>query len=351
MEQKNNILKPIMAFILVFFTLATGHLFMVIINHMDMKISSQFYRQPGKQGRWFGDFSLKEEINNNLKEAINKKEQNKVEFYTNILNKIESGKKVDFYLLPVSKFILTAMFMLFFIGFLFLFLSKFSNSDATQSIWGLFAGLFIWTGVEYSLLIAARNLGIAKKLSVFNGHLIGEYGEYILLKYSWGFLIVIIAYLLYLEVSRCNFFVYFRKHLNLMKKSISTGKIDNYAPHTAFLFSTITWFFYVLLLLAYDPNIFGVYSWFTYLVFFLSFSFTGYLFVRLLKQKGFGHILRYAIPTVMVFWNDVEILAKWGIFKEPWLIFNPITALIFFGGLSLGIYLVLKEIKKPRQIA
>ena len=68
-----------------------------------------------------------------------------------------------------------------------------------------------------------------------------------------------------------------------------------------------------------------------------------------MQIKGFGSRLRYAIPATMVFWNDIEILAKWRIFQEPWLIFNPITATIFFGGLFFGIYLVIKEIKRTKR--
>ena len=345
-RKNRKIVKAMLVFTLVLFTLASGHLLMVIINNSDYKISSKTYERKGIEGRWFGDFSIKEEIQNNLKTAKLKNKRKEIDFYRAILEKINEGEEIKFNLLPVSNFIIYAMFGLILLGFFFLYISKYSESDGVQSLFGLFAGLFLWTGVEYSLLIAARILGIAKKLTFFNGKLVGEYGEYLLLKYSWGFLIVVISYLLFLEVSRCNLFAFFRRHLNLMKKRISTGRIDNYAPHTAFLFTTVTWFFYVLLLLAYDNTIFGVYSWFTYLVFFLSFFFTGYLFVRLTNQTGFGSSLRYAIPTAMVFWNDIEILAKWRIFQEPWLIFSPITAVIFFGGLIFGIYLVLKEIKK-----
>ena len=134
-----------------------------------------------------------------------------------------------------------------------------------------------------------------------------------------------------------------------MKGPIASGRIDNYAPRVAFFYTTVMWFFYVLLLLGYDENIFGVYSWFTYAVFFFSFIFTGYLFLRLITQPSMGATLRYAIPTTMVLWNDVEIMAKWGYFKEPWLIFKPLNALIFFGGLILGTILVLKRIKKQHK--
>ncbi len=349
-EKRLYFWQSALAFFLVLFALASGHLFMVIINHLDQNISAKYYTNTNKiEGRWFGDYSLKKELELNLDESKRKNNTAEIILYKEALKKLKNDGKISFYLLPVSKFILYSMLTLFLIGYLILIASKYMKNDAIQSIAGLISGLFLWTGLEFSLLIAARVLGIAKKIGIYRGELIGEYGEYILMKYSWGFLIIIIAYMLFLECSRCNFFLYFRRNFSLMRGAVATGKIDNYAPHTAFMFSAVTWFFYVLLLLAYDERIFGVYSYFTYGVFFLSFSFSGYLFLKLMQIKGFGARLRYAIPTTMVFWNDIEILAKWRIFQEPWLIFNPLTAIIFFGGLFFGIYLVVREIRRSHK--
>lgn len=44
-----------------------------------------------------------------------------------------------------------------------------------------------------------------------------------------------------------------------------------------------------------------------------------YLFVRLLKFQRMAPAVRYAIPTVIVFWNCVEILGRWNFFKEIWI--------------------------------
>ncbi len=351
MKKKNfYFFQSFIAFFLVLFALAAGHLFMVVVEHIDKNISFEFYKNSRKiEGRWFGDSSIVEELNANLRKVLEKNNKEEEQIYKSALGEIETKGNLKFYLLPPSNFLIYVMFSLFGIGLLILVFSKFAKNDAIQTLTGLIAGLFLWTGVEFSLVVSSRILGIAKNLEIFEGIIIGKYGEYVLMKYSWGFLIVVVFYILFLECSRCNFFLFFRRNFNLMRGTITTGKINNYAPHTAFMFSAVTWFFYVLLLLAYDRDIFGVYSWFTYLVFFLSFSFTGYLFLKLIQIKGFGPRLRYAIPTTMVFWNDIEILAKWRIFEEPWLILNPITAMVFFGGLFLGIYLVLREIRKIYQ--
>jgi len=349
-NRKIKIVQTIIAFTFVFFTIAAGHLFMVIINHADENISHDLYANPTVHARWFGDQPLDEELTYLLKESemLNNSEETAV--YQKALEEFRATGRVTFYMFPVSRFLLTMMGVMVLIALALLVLSKYTKSDITQTVLGLFSGLLLWTGgVEYGLMTASRTLGLAKSLKVFQGNLIGGFGEYILLKFSWGFLLLVVFYILFQESVRCNFALFFRRNLHLMKGPIATGRIDNYAPRAAFLYTTVMWFFYVLLLLAYDGKIFGVYSPFTYAVFFLSFGFTGYLVIRLLTQPSMGAAIRYSIPTTMVLWNDVEIMAKWHYFKEPWLIFKPLNAAIFFGGLILGTVLVVIWIKRGQR--
>ena len=182
-----------------------------------------------------------------------------------------------------------------------------------------------------------------KRFDIFNDTLIGIRGEYVLLKYSWVFLVPVLLYLLFQESVRCNMFLFLRRRLHLMRGAVATGRIDNYAPRVAFFFSSAVWLFYVLLLLAFDENIFGAASWFTILIFFVCFSCTGYLFYRLVKQKSFGANLRYAIGAALVFWTDIEILGKWWAMKGPWLIYRPFTVAVFAAALLLGGFLVVRE--------
>lgn len=346
-NKKFKIVQPLIAFIFIFFTIAAGHLLMVIINHVDENISSQQYSHPVVKGRWYGDQSIRAELEHLLSSAKSSGLTEEATTYQRALEEYEESGKVTFYMFPASGFLLAMMGAMIMLALILLILSKYTKSDVIQTIMGIFAGLFLWTGaVEYGLMVASRTLGIAKAFKVYNGILIGRFGEYVLLKYSWGFLLVVIFYILFQESVRCNFFFFFRRNFHLMRGPIASGRIDNYAPRVAFLYATVMWFFYVLLLLAYDESIFGVYSWFTYAVFFLSFACTGYLFLRLITQPSMGATIRYAIPTTMVLWNDIEIMAKWGYFKEPWLIFKPLNALIFFGGLILGTILVLRRIRR-----
>ena len=41
--------------------------------------------------------------------------------------------------------------------------------------------------------------------------------------------------------------------------------------------------------------------------------------MRLIKFKKIAPAIRSAIPTVIIFWNAVEILGRWNFFKEIWI--------------------------------
>ena len=56
----------------------------------------------------------------------------------------------------------------------------------------------------------------------------------------------------------------------------------------------------------------------TYFVAFGSLSWSLYLALKLIKIQKFDYAIRYAIPTVIIFWNVVEILGRWNLFKEIW---------------------------------
>ena len=93
----------------------------------------------------------------------------------------------------------------------------------------------------------------------------------------------------------------------------------------------------------------ALYSWFTYLLFFASFAVFFYLTYKLLGYDRFGANLRFAIPTVTILWNDVEILAKWGMLKEPWVHINwPIMSVII-GGFLVSTWLIVRDLRGRSQ--
>ncbi len=339
--------RATLAFIFIFATIAAGHLLMVALNAADRSISTDVYNQPGVEARWFGDEPLLtafEQLQAEVGDPAQK------ETASQAADALRSGQSVAVHMLPVSPFLVQVVFGLVILGLLLLAASRWIDNNGLQSVVGVFAGLLIWTGaVEYGLLIAGRLLGIAKSVELHGQHVVGAGGEYVLLKHTWGLLILVSSYLLFLESNRCRLFMWFRKQLPLMRGPLVIGRIDNFAPRTSFQYVTIMWAFYVLLLWAYDESVFGVHGLLTHALFFGSFATGGYLLLRLYRQATVGAAIRYAIPAAMLCWVPIEIAAKWGIFTEPWLILNPLTAVAFFGGAAIGTWLIVREIRRPAR--
>lgn len=336
--------RAALAFGFVFATLAGGHLFMVAINTLDRSVNSALYEADGVQAVWFGDRTMLAGLDA-LAEKVSTDAGRQV--VDEAILAVREGEMLGFSMRPVSPFLVGATFALIMVGFALLVVSRRVASDAVQSVIGIFAGMLAWTGaVEYGLMIASRILGVTKAFELHGERIVGVFGEYVLLKHTWGLILLVMMYLLFLETNRCPFFLWFRRHLHLMRGAVATGRIDNFTPRTAFQYITVMWAFYVLLLWAYDDAVFGVDSWFTHAIFFGSFASTGYLLLRLFRQKTMGSAIRYAIGTAIICWNTVEISAKWGLFDEPWLLLNPMTAVVFFGGMALGTWLVLRELRR-----
>ena len=348
-EKKYRFLQATFAFVFIFITVAAGHLLMVVINRVDESISADLYSKAVQPARWFGDTTVQEELLEEAEKYERKGDAESASLLRSAVEDVERTGELRFFMLPVSPFLAWMMGALIVGALLSICLTRLTSNDGVQTVLGIFGGLLLWTGaVEYGLMIASRQLGISKGIGVHAGQIVGKFGEYVLLKHTWGLLVVVVAFLFFMEGVRCNLFLYFRKSMKLMRGKPITGTVDNYGPRVAFMYSTVMWFFYVLLVIAYDPAIFGPHSWFTYAVFFLSFSITLYLFLKLSQQRTFAAAVRYAIPTAMVFWNDVEIMAKWGFFNEPWLILEPINAAVFFGGLAIGTWLTVRGVMRDR---
>ena len=333
----------VLLFMLVF--IAAGHLLMVALNALDDRLSADQYARPGVAAIWRGDWSLAEELRRLEPKARSHQEK---EALRRAREKLAATGSLDIHMRPVSPFLVAISLGLFLVGLGMLVASRWTASETKQVLVGLFAGQFLWIGaVEYGLMIGSRLLGVAKGLEFYQGRIVGRFGEYVLLKHTWGLVLVMAVYLLFLEASRCPFFLWFRRHLRLMRGPLATGKVYNYAPRVAFQYAAILWAFYVYLLLAYDERIFGVWSWFTKASFFLFLASSGYLLLRLARQPTFPAALRYSIGASIIVWNVVEITAKWGIYQEPWTLLRPETFVVFFGGLAVGTWLVIRELRRP----
>jgi len=127
-------------------------------------------------------------------------------------------------------------------------------------------------------------------------------------------------YFLFNDKTRCTFFNWIQQKLGL--SAYLPKKANNNKPYAMITFIElimIVWVFYILLLLVYDDQIFGDRHPVAYITAFGSLFWSLYLMVKLVKIKKFGYAIRYAIPTVVIFWNFVEIVGRWNFFKEFWI--------------------------------
>lgn len=339
-------LRTVLTSVFVLFMLAAAHLFMVVINAAERSYASP---QPydGISARMFADEPMAQEIEAALAKAKTPEDRAVLE---EALATVNAGETVELRTLPVTRFLVYTTLALTLFGIFLLWTTSRIESDATQSIIGIFAGNLLWTGgIEYGLTIAARTLGVGKAVGVVDGQLVAIYGEYVLLKHTWGVLAIVMGYLLFLESSRCPIFLWWRKHVPTMRGALATGRIDNFGPRSAFQYATTVWGFYLLLLWAYDEQVFGVWSLTTKGILFASLAGSMYCVYRLHQQNGWGPAVRYAVGAMIVVWTPIEIFAKWGVLREPWLLLSPDAFVVFFGGLAVGTWALWRAARKPKK--
>jgi hypothetical protein len=187
------------------------------------------------------------------------------------------------------------------------------QGESWRTSLGLFSGIFLWTGfVEFSFVYYAIKLGVPP---VMEGDEIATKPEYLVMPSSLGILASLMVCFLFNGQTRCNFFLWFRRRLGMHIPFTSTSKTKNYAVITALETIFILWAFYLLMMIVYD---FGDREWPTWAMFFGCLFWSLFLIHRLLKKVKFGPAIRYAVPTVIVFWTSVEVLGRWGFFTEFW---------------------------------
>jgi hypothetical protein len=190
------------------------------------------------------------------------------------------------------------------------------QNKSTATIMGLLGGVLVWTGwVEFSFVWIAEKLKVAPLLE--NGE-VATKPEYLVMLSSVGLLLCILTYFIFTQ-TKCQFFNWFQRVFKLKERLVQTAPTKKLVGMITFIETImILWLFYIVLLLVYDKDIAGDKHPATYLVAFGSLFWSIYLFTNLARIKRFDYAIRYAIPTVIIFWNFVEVLGRWNLFKEIW---------------------------------
>lgn len=202
------------------------------------------------------------------------------------------------------------------VGLALLIWGMMTSKKTTATFLGLFSGLLVWTGwVEFTFVYYAKRFQVAPLIE--DGQVVTK-PEYLIMPSSIGFWIVIMLYYFFGSKTGCTFFTWFQKRLKIINPKQLKPSAHNIALTTFMELNMILWTFYLLLLFVYDKEFIGDKSIVAHIVAYVSLFWSFYLFSKLIKKNNMGYAIRYAIPTVIIFWNFVEILGRWNVFKEIW---------------------------------
>jgi hypothetical protein len=213
------------------------------------------------------------------------------------------------------------------IGVGLLVLGIYSKKEITATFAGLFGGMLVWTGwVEFAYVYYANRYGVQPLIE--NGEIVTK-PEYLIMPSSVGFWAIIMLFYIFSIKSNCVLFTWIQDklHYGTAKKAVLDEQqvsrlqpvVRNHAMTTFMEMNIIMWTCYIVLLFVYDERFFGDHHPVTSIIAFGSLAWSIYLFVKLLKIKKLGYAIRYAIPTVIIFWTFVEIMGRWDMLKEIWI--------------------------------
>lgn len=203
-----------------------------------------------------------------------------------------------------------------FIGLALLIWGMTTRNNSKATLLGLFSSLLVWTGwVEFAFVFFANKLQVPPLMKA--GEEVTK-PEYLIMPSTIGFWAIFMIYYFFGTKTGCTFFTWFQVRLKIAKPHKIAPAIRNVAMTTFMEMTMILWTFYLLLLFIYDDAFGGDRSLLTHIIAYGSLFWSVLLFKNLLQKTNMGYALRYAIPTVIIFWNFIEILGRWNVFKEIW---------------------------------
>lgn len=190
-----------------------------------------------------------------------------------------------------------------------------NKSENAATLLGFGGGSLIWLSwIEFSFVWVARELEVAPASWGAKPTL----PEYRVMLSSVGVMFATLVFFFFNRDTRCNAFMWLHRHLRLDLGEKTSAISRNVASIVAMETIYVTWFFYIYLLMIYNPDILGTDHWVTFASCILFAVWALYLGQRLWWFQRMAPALRYAIPTAIIAWNVNEILEKWGHLDEIW---------------------------------
>jgi hypothetical protein len=240
------------------------------------------------------------------------------------------------------------MIALGFLGVLMVWYGK-KREELGATLWGFAGGSLIWTTwIEFSFHYYARVLGVEPLVE--NGVIVTKQ-EYLVMPSSVGVLLATLVFFFFNKDSRCNAFRWLHRAFRMNPGEVAPSKDRDISSIVAMETIYVTWFFYVYLLLLYDPAIGGGdRSVAAYVSLGLFVAWSVYLINRLLRFQRVASAMRYAIPTGIIAWCTVEIMGRWSLFTEVWEYPERYGTELTIIGIGLAAAFVLSMLSPARQL-
>lgn len=220
---------------------------------------------------------------------------------------------------PGEHYVYESAFAMGLVGAAMLFYGMRSENEVMATWLGFWSGTFLWTGwIEFAFVWSGNYLNVPDLMDPLVAGEIATKAEYLVMMSSIGILGATLAYFLLNRETKCNFFIFFQRHLKLRTGRPTRGHRRDFAAITALETIYVIWFCYLLLLFIYDESILGDRHPVTYGIFFLMVIWSVYLLQRLVRFWKVTTAIRYAIPTAIITWNCIEIAGRWHLYTEFW---------------------------------
>jgi hypothetical protein len=232
------------------------------------------------------------------------------------------------------------------IGAIMIYVGR-NKSENAATLLGFAGGSLVWLGwIEFSFVWVADDLGVQEAMWGAKPTL----PEYRVMLSSVGVMFASLLFFFFNKETRCNAFMWLHRHLRMNLGDKNPAAQRNLCSIVAMETIYVTWFFYIYLLMIYNPDIFGTEHGVT----FASCAFFGvwaiYLIQRLWWYQRMAPALRYAIPTAIIAWNVNEILEKWGHLDEIWVKPQQYAFELSMFAAALVLVIVLAVVSPPRRI-
>ncbi len=221
----------------------------------------------------------------------------------------------------------------------------FKKDELTASALGWMGGAFIWLGWFESAFHFFAHLFDIEPVT-WNGFEVLS-AELQVIEASAVFYLALLILLGLNKDTRCRMFKWFHRNAKLKPEEPTPGYRRQYSRITAIETVFITWFFYIFVIILFDPRLFGPQTPVTIGAFYGALAWGLYLMA--FKMPTFtnpGEAIRYAIPSTGIIWLCFEMASAWGWYQEIWLrpvefpVSNIVFVLVFIG---LGTAIVLNS--------